>query len=282
MTDPNLAQQHEREVAAGDRFEFGANWTRFLTVLNDARIEEAVKSLRAMLGRDSLEGLRFLDAGSGSGLFSLAARKLGAAVHSFDYDAQSVACTTELRRRYFEGDPAWTVERGSVLDRDYLAGLGQFDIVYSWGVLHHTGAMWQALGNVAPLVKEGGSLFVSIYNDQGMASRNWGRVKKLYNRLPAGLRGVVLIPSLVKIWGPVWILDFARSGNPMRTWRSYGDQRGMSPWWDLVDWVGGWPFEVAKPEAIFDFYRARGFTLTRLKTCAGKLGCNEYVFERNL
>jgi len=29
---------------------------------------------------------------------------LGARVHSFDYDPQSVACTAELKRRYFEGD----------------------------------------------------------------------------------------------------------------------------------------------------------------------------------
>jgi hypothetical protein len=54
----------------------------------------------------------------------------------------------------------------------------------------------------------------------------------------------------------------------------------MSPWRDLIDWVGGYPFEVAKPEAILDFYLRRGFTLKRLVTCGGSLGCNEYVFVR--
>lgn len=144
------------EISQGQRFAFGANWSRFLRALDEERIGRAEASVKEMLGLERLDGMRFLDAGSGSGLFSLAARRLGAQVHSFDYDPQSVACTAELKRRYFANDPAWVVERGSVLDRDYLSRLGRFDIVYSWGVLHHTGAMWQALENVAPLVAGGG------------------------------------------------------------------------------------------------------------------------------
>lgn len=137
------------EIAKGQRFKFGANWKGFLAVLNEERIVLAEQSLRNMLDMD-LKGKRFLDVGSGSGLFSLAARRLGAIVHSFDYDPQSVACTEELRHRYFPSDDGWTVEQGSALDTQYLAHLGQWDIVYSWGVLHHTGAMWRALANIAP------------------------------------------------------------------------------------------------------------------------------------
>src|SRR5690349_14790038 len=153
------------DIAQGKRFEFGKNWSRFLAVLDEERIAEAQRSLAQMLEVTNLEGKSFLDVGSGSGLFSLAARRLGARVHSFDYDPQSVACGQELKRRYFADDPLWRVEQGSVLDRDYLNPLGSFDVVYSWGVLHHTGAMWEALGNVAPLVAEGGRLFIAIYND---------------------------------------------------------------------------------------------------------------------
>ncbi len=91
---------HAAETAAGERFGFGANWARFLRHLDEPRIVAAERSLQQMLGLPSLAGLRFLDAGSGSGLFSLAARRLGAEVHSFDYDPQSVACTRELRRRH--------------------------------------------------------------------------------------------------------------------------------------------------------------------------------------
>jgi 2-polyprenyl-6-hydroxyphenyl methylase/3-demethylubiquinone-9 3-methyltransferase len=269
----------EKEIAAGARFAFGANWTRFLESLNEDRIRIAEESLRRMLRKDSLAGLRFVDIGSGSGLFSLAARRLGATVHSFDYDPQSVACGIELRRRFFPDDPAWTVEQGSALDPKYLRTLGLFDIVYSWGVLHHTGDMWLALENAIPLVKQGGLLFISIYNDQGTQSRRWLAVKKCYNRLPSPLRFLVVWPSAVYAWWRPSLRDLL-TWQPFQTWRQYRKNRGMSPWRDVIDWVGGYPFEVAKPEEIFHFYRDRGFQLEELTTAGGSVGCNEFVFSR--
>ncbi|MDB4949150.1 MAG: methyltransferase type 12 [Gemmatimonadetes bacterium] len=261
------------------RFAFGRNWARFLEGLDEARIRTAVDSLRDMLGVDDLRGKRFLDAGSGSGLFSLAARRLGARVHSFDYDAGSVACTEHLRATYFPGDAEWTVDRASVLDAAYLETLGTADVVYCWGMLHHTGHMWDGLENVCARVAPGGTLFVSIYNDQGGASRRWRRVKRLYNRLPRALRFVVVVPALAHIWWKPSLRDLLQR-RPGRTWREYGGDRGMSPWWDLLDWVGGFPFEVAKPEEIFEFCTRRGFRLLRLSTHGGGPDCNEYVFVR--
>jgi 2-polyprenyl-6-hydroxyphenyl methylase/3-demethylubiquinone-9 3-methyltransferase len=273
--------QHATEVAAGERFEFGKNWTWFLQTLNDEKINEAVASVRNMLEVDTLAGRSFLDIGSGSGLFSLAARRLGARVFSFDYDPNSVSCTAELRRRYFPDDPQWTVESGSALDSSYLSSLGHFDIVYSWGVLHHTGDMWTALANAATLVASGGKLFIAIYNDQGTASRRWTKVKKFYNDAPRGLRFLAVWPSFWVLYWRRLAKDFLR-GRPFQTIRDYGKQnRGMSFWQDLIDWVGGYPFEVATPAQIFDFYRERGFFLTRLTTCGGSPGCNEFVFEKS-
>lgn len=272
---------HAREVSRGERFEFGANWTQFLHVLDDGRIAHAEESLRNMLGLEDLRGKRFLDVGSGSGLFSLAARRLGATVRSFDYDPQSVACTRELKRRYFPEDEQWIIEEGSILDRTYLSRLGQFEIVYSWGVLHHTGAMWDALTNVVPLVAAGGRLFLAIYNDQGPWSAMWRRIKAAYCTSPQPLRSLILLLVFVGLWSPATIRDLL-VGSPGITWRNYGKHggRGMSPWRDVIDWVGGYPFEVAKPEQIFDFYRAREFHLERLATCGGRLGCNQYVFAK--
>ena len=272
---------HATEVAKGERFEFGANWAQFLDVLNDERITLAEQSLRTMLSVNDLQGKRFLDIGSGSGLFSLVARRLGATVHSFDYDPQSVACTTELKRRYYPDDPDWVVEQGSALDKDYLEKLGQWDVVYSWGVLHHTGAMWQALGNIIPLVRPGGILFIAIYNYQRVMTPVWTWVKRAYNRLPSRLRWLVLGPALIHLWGPRTIHDLLR-GKPFHTWRYYAEHsvRGMSAWRDVVDWVGGYPFEVAKPEEIFRFYYGRGFVLRNMVTCGGRLGCNEFMFVR--
>jgi len=272
-------KQHTQEVAHGPRFHFGENWSRFLSVLSDERITEAEKSLIHMLEVEDLKGNSFLDIGSGSGLFSLAARRLGARVHSFDYDPQSVACTAELKQRYFPGDRHWTVEEGSVLDVDYLKSLGKFDVVYSWGVLHHTGAMWQALENVQLLVAPGGKLFISIYNDQGRKSVCWRWVKRLYC---SGTLGRYMITS---IFFPYFLfrglaVDILKGKNPIRRYADYKKSRGMSWMHDWIDWLGGYPFEVAKPEEIFDFYKDKVFMLVKLKTCGGGLGNNEYIFEK--
>lgn len=143
------------EEGEGARFGFGRNWARYLALVDDERIATAEQSLRDILERESLEGLRFLDAGSGSGLFSLAARNLGATVHSFDYDPESVGCTRALWECYRPEDADWTIEPGDALDEEYLSALGTFDVVYSWGVLHHTGDMWRALANMTPVVNGG-------------------------------------------------------------------------------------------------------------------------------
>ena len=266
---------HAVEIARGERFQFGDNWRRFLEQLAPQRIADAEASLRQMLDVADLAGRSFLDIGSGSGLFSLAARRLGARVHSFDYDPQSVACTAELRRRFFDADPDWIVQEGSALDRNFVQSLGEFDVVYSWGVLHHTGAMWQALDNAAIPVRAGGSLFIALYNDQGGLSRRWTSIKRAYVRFPL-LRGPLLAISLVRLHGKGFLRGLLR-GRPLETFGGQG--RGMTFWRDFIDWVGGYPFEVAGAGEVFDFYRQRGFSLTRLTT-THTLGCNEFVFKR--
>lgn len=272
------------EIQRDDRFAFGQNWSAFLRVLDDDRINEAVSSLRDMLGCQDLDGLTFLDVGSGSGLFSLAAVRLGAErVHSFDYDTNSVGCTNELRRLYGGSGANWKVEHGSALDAEYLSALGRFDVVYSWGVLHHTGDMWSALENATSTVADGGRLFIAIYNDQGVRSLLWRGVKRLYNALPPALRLpftlVVMVPR--EVLAALKAVSRGRPFDYIRGWTNYKSSRGMSRWHDLVDWVGGYPFEVATPDEIFEFVRDRGFDLDRIRTCGGRLGCNEYVFVRS-
>ena len=271
------------EIEAGQRFGFGENWSRFLATVDERRITDAEESLRHMLGVNRLDGLRFLDIGSGSGLFSLAARRLGAEVHSFDFDPQSVACTQELKRRFYETDDQWTVEQGSVLDGDYLEGLGEFDVVYSWGVLHHTGAMWLALENaIGRVAPRDGRLFIAIYNDQGMKSHIWWIIKYLYNRLPRILKRpfAFLIGLLVRI---MVIIKYTLKLKPMVAIKPmFKDdrERGMSAKYDALDWVGGFPFEFSTFETLLGYLQSRGFSLVNARRDDSQ-GCNELAVVRS-
>lgn len=277
-----IAEQHLAQIATGERFEFGKNWNAFLAVLDDERVAAAEVSLRNMLELETLAGKTFLDIGSGSGLFSLAARRLGAKVHSFDFDGSSFACTQELRNRYFPNDPNWGVEEGSVLDADYLASLGKFDIVYSWGVLHHTGEMWRALENIVMSVADGGKLFIAIYNDTGSQSARWHWIKKTYCRLPRFLKTPFAIAMILPEESKSLLrsLITLKPMNYIRSWTKYKNGRGMSRWHDIIDWVGGFPYEVATVDEIFEFYKTRGFGLTKVRSGGVGLGCNEFVLKR--
>ena len=257
-------------------FAFGANWQRFLTSLSDRQIEQATLAVSALVGRD-LRGESFLDIGSGSGLSSLAARRLGARVYSFDYDPQSVACTQELRRRFFPEDESWSVAQGSVLDQAYLATLGQFDVVYSWGVLHHTGQMWSAIRNAGRLVRPGGLFVIGIYNFRGgrRGTATWARLKRWYCRAPRWQQ--VAWESAYLTWDLVSMAAVGR--NPIRMIREYHSGRGMSYRRDATDWLGGYPYEAATPGEILEFVRRTfNFVLTK-QNIDLQLGVSEFVFE---
>lgn len=273
-------QSGQKSLDSPNRFAFGANWADFLKILDEDRIQESENSLKSMLQVNDLVGKSFLDIGSGSGLSSLSAKRLGAKVFSFDFDPKSVACTMELRRRFFPEDLDWSIERGSALDRSYLDSLGRFDVVYSWGVLHHTGAMWLGIENAIQRVGPGGTFLLAIYNDQEAKSRVWWLIKWLYNKLPWPLNKVYAY----SIGGFVLLLNILRYSIRLQPMTAIGPIlrrkiRGMNFSHDLVDWVGGFPFEFATYEVLEKYMDARGFKLMNGKK-ASSLGCHEQVFVR--
>lgn len=270
------------EVAAGDRFEFGENWKNFLLKINDERIFNAQLSLTDMLEINSLSGKSFLDVGSGSGLFSLAARNLNANVTSFDFDESSVYCTAELNKRYYPNDEFWSVMQGSVLDSSFVGQLGRFDIVYSWGVLHHTGDMWSAIDNCLNLVNDGGKFCIAIYDDQGIKSQIWWVVKWIYNKLPKFLIKPFAYTSAFFI-NFILLLKFTIKLKPKAFFEQILNYkkhaRGMSVLSDILDWYGGFPFEFSSYEKLVEFIQRKGFELQKGKR-ASSLGCHELVFRK--
>lgn len=266
-----------------NRFAFGANWSHFLSILDEKRITEAEKSLQKMLDVMDLKGKTFLDIGSGSGLFSLAAFTLGAKVNSFDYDPQSVACTKGLRRRYSLGNNLnWNIQHGGVLDRQFMDSLGSYDVVYSWVVLHHTGQMWNAIEIATQQVKKNGLLYLAIYNDQGFISHLWWLIKYFYNNLPKFLRHPLALS--VKLLSIILVLlKYTIKLSPMTAINSLllkKRSRGMSWKYDVYDWVGGFPLEFSRYEVLESYLRLRGFELIRGRP-GRSAACHEMIFKEN-
>jgi len=265
-------------------FSFGRNWQLFLNSVDEERIRTAEQSLTDFLNVGDLKGKTFLDIGCGSGLFSLAAWRLGASrVMSFDVDPFSVECCKYLHKT--AGSPeTWQVVEGSVLDTGFLQTLGSFDLVYSWGVLHHTGAMWDALVNSARLVNPGGYLYIAIYNRilgrDGSTSwihPFWLKVKQVYNAYPA-VGTWILEPLAMAAYVA---LVMASMHNPVAHIKNYKSHRGMSWRTDATDWLGGYPYEFATVEEVFKFLRGRfpDFNLVNIKVTSGR-GLNWFLFER--
>jgi len=258
------------------RFGFGENWADYVEQhFSEEKIEQSLAHLLDFLKRSDLRGLSFLDIGCGSGLHSLAAHKSGAdPIFSFDYDENSVATTRKLCETV--GRPeSWVVEQGSVLDEAYMGQLPKADLVYSWGVLHHTGDMWKAVRNALIPVKPGGLFYIALYASEMYVdppASHWIKIKKQYNQASN-------LKKRQMEWGYALhhtIIPELRSlRNPLKAMNAYRP-RGMTYWTDVRDWLGGWPMEFAGLWETAEYVkRERGLDLVNVNTGEA---CTEFLF----
>ncbi len=252
-------------------FSFGKNWISYLDTVADDEVQRAEDDIKLWLDNLDFGDGTVLDIGSGSGIHSLAFHRLGSkSVHSFDYDEHSVSATRTLWQR--AGSPSnWVVEHGSILDGDYCASLGKFDVVYSWGVLHHTGKMWEAVANAFGLVAPGGHIWISLYKKGPRYSRDL-ELKRKYNKSSRFGKRLMEWKRIGR-----FMLSRARHlQNPFAWNKKLG--RGMNVYHDVIDWLGGLPYETATEDEVLTFARKREFTLERVKA-SPEGGCSVYVFS---
>ncbi len=253
-------------------FDFGANWQAFSQQhVNEVRLATAEQSLKALLQRPNLTGSTFLDVGCGSGLFSIAAQRLGASkVIGVDINPRCIEVSKQNQTHLTPHKPI-EFHQASALSPESLAGLGQFDVVYAWGSLHHTGSMWQAIDNVSCLVAPGGTLVLGIYKKH-ITSPVWKAIKWLYNQVPS----VVQRMMAVFFAGIIYIAKFlVTRANPLTK------ERGMDFWYDVIDWVGGYPYEYASVQEIGRFVSKHGFVLLRAIPDSVPTGITEFVFSKS-
>ena len=250
-------------------FSFGENWLKFGKNLDEKGCQEARQSLSGLLETQSLEGKTFLDIGCGSGIFSLAAVELKAKrVFSMDVDPKSISACKQMKKKCEVEN--WEIVEGSILDKNFFQTLGTFDVVYSWGVLHHTGAMWEAIDNAANLVSRNGLLAIAVYN-RTRTSNFWLRFKRLYNSSGKFVRSVL-----------VWLIFLPRvMVRLMKLKHPLKEKRGMSVYYDAIDWAGGLPYEFASFQEVCSFLNEKQFKLINSRRTMST-GCNEFVFERKI
>lgn len=260
-------------------FAFGENWSDFAATLGEAQIARAVESLARLLPADELAGRSVLDIGSGSGLSSLAALRLGArSVLALDIDPASVETTSRVLAAHAPGAD-WSVRAANVLEIS-PAELGQFDVVHSWGVLHHTGDMWRAVERAAAFVRPGGLLAIALYR-KTPACGAWREAKRLYSAAPAWAQAPARWLFSAALLGGLAL----RGTNPVAYVREYRRRRGMSFRHDVHDWLGGYPYESAAPEEVLAKAARLGLTQRRallIPQTRGLFGsgCDEFVFAR--
>lgn len=253
-------------------FSFGENWKKFLNTVGEKEISKAREDIKQWVGEENILNKKIIDIGSGSGIHSLAFYLMGAKeLISFDYDIYSVEATRELWKK--AGSPSnWNLFQGSILDKNCITNLGKFDIVYSWGVLHHTGEMWNAIENSIQMIAKNGLLLIAIYI-KGPQYEKHLKTKRKYNKASELWKKVMVYRYVLSV-----IMHRLRTGKNPFNWNEK-KERGMNVYNDIIDWMGGLPYEVASKEEIIGFCKEKNLEIKKVIEAKFEGGCSIYLFQ---
>lgn len=272
-----MAEQDLRALST--HFKFGENWASYARTIDQTMLDEAKEGLVRLFGQDGLRGKTFLDIGCGSGIHSTAAACLGATtVRAVDLDPVSVETTRQTLAR-FAPDTDATAEQVSVFTLDPEVH-GRFDVVYSWGVLHHTGAMNDAIRRAAATVAPDGLLALAMYRKTALCAA-WKVEKRWYAKASPKAQAAAR-----SVFITLFRLGLMLSGRSYASYvATYKSARGMDHLHDVHDWMGGYPYESASASDMDAMILPLGFTLERSFTRPFSLGlfgsgCDEYVYRR--
>jgi 2-polyprenyl-6-hydroxyphenyl methylase/3-demethylubiquinone-9 3-methyltransferase len=261
------------------QFDFGQNWAEFsAAAATPERVAQARKEFAELMRGVALEGASFLDIGFGQGFSLLSAAALGARAVGCDINPKCHEVIERNRPLFPDvGAKPIPLQVGSILDDAVVAALraradaGGFDVVHSWGVLHHTGDMKLAIANAASLVRPGGTFVIAIYN-RHWSSLPWLAIKAAYVHSPAWLQKA-MIGALYPV---IWLAKLAVTGKNPKSM-----DRGMEFYYNVVDWVGGYPYEYGTVDEIAALCRPLGLGLQRSVAAQVPTGCNELVFRKD-
>jgi SAM-dependent methyltransferase len=255
------------------RFAFGKNWQLYAqNALTQQKVSEARNSFRKLFAGIDLRGKSFLDVGFGQGLTLFLAQEMGAKVFGIEIDAENIGALTTTAHLFAHCQFPQT-HIVSILDESFIKEHkqnGQFDIVHAWGVLHHTGDMRRALDNSAELVKNGEYLVLAIYNKH-WSSPIWKVVKWTYNVAPRWMQWVAIYLFYPIIYLAKWMVT---RENPK------SNERGMDFWYNIIDWVGGYPYEYASISEVNALVSRHNFVCLQVIPAQVPTGCNQFVFRK--
>jgi 2-polyprenyl-6-hydroxyphenyl methylase/3-demethylubiquinone-9 3-methyltransferase len=263
------------DLPLDQRFGFGKNWSSYIDAhFDESRVLNSVNVIQNFTSFLDFKDKSFIDVGCGSGLHSLAAYKMQAkSIVSFDFDPDSVKATLKLKE-LIGNAPNWNIMEGSVLDINFVGQLGEFDFVYSWGVLHHTGSVWQAIKNTSSLVAPTGQMYLALYslNVQPNAEY-WLKIKQKYVN-SSRLKKLMMEQS--------YLFRYYYGGSPLKFLVGFFKHekfrtRGMELMTDVRDWLGGWPMEFVLDEEVESFVANLGFKILRIKKGEA---CTEFLFQK--